>query len=184
MAFPIDIFVVRHGEAAARWHEAADPGLSVAGHAQAQAVCDELSGYGPLQIISSPLRRAQETAAPLAARWGIEAMIDPRFREVPGPSDLAVRPTWIAALMTAEWSTLDSNVQAWRATAWSALRDCQASCVIFTHFMLINALVSAVHDTQPAVAFEPDYCSVTQLQLNESGVAVRALGRARTSVVL
>ena len=68
--------------------------------------------------------------------------------------------------------------------AWSALREFRSPCVIFTHFMVINALVSVANQTQPVVAFEPDYCSVTRLQLSESGVSVRALGRARASLVL
>lgn len=184
MVAPINIFLVRHGEAAARWHEASDPGLSRAGEQQALTVLEAVGQYSPMRIITSPLRRAQETAAPLAARWGMTAEVDPRFREVPGPRDLAARPAWIAALMLAEWPGLDATVQAWRATLWSALCASTEPCVIFTHFMVINAMVSAVQDTSQVVAFEPDYCSVTWLKSAASGMTLHALGRARTSVVL
>lgn len=184
MVAPINIFLVRHGEAAARWHEASDPGLSRVGEQQALTVLNELGHYSPMRIITSPLRRAQETAAPLAARWGTTVAVDPRFREVPGPSDLAARPAWIAALMQAEWASLDATVQAWRATLWSALCASTEPCVIFTHFMVINAVASAVRGTSQVVAFEPDYCSVTWLKSAAGDVTLHALGRARTSVVL
>lgn len=184
MISPLNIFLVRHGEAAARWHEASDPGLSRTGEQQAQTVLNALGRYAPMRIITSPLRRAQETAAPLAAQWGVPVEVDPRFREVPGPRDLGARPAWIAALMQAEWPHLDASVQTWRATLWSALCGSTEASVIFTHFMVINAVVSAVQGTSHVVAFEPDYCSVTWLKSAAGGVTLHALGRARTSVVL
>ncbi|MBV9044707.1 MAG: histidine phosphatase family protein, partial [Alphaproteobacteria bacterium] len=63
------IYMVRHGKAAAGFGEDMDPGLDATGKAQAEAVAQKLAPLGPLAILSSPLKRAQETAAPLAALW-------------------------------------------------------------------------------------------------------------------
>ena len=85
------LYLVRHGEAAARWGEDPDPGLSELGRAQARrtqmSLIDELTG--PVSIISSPLRRARETAAPLAGALGAQIRIDDAFREIPAPVPLA-----------------------------------------------------------------------------------------------
>ena len=49
----------------------ADPELSEAGHAQAAHLADYLAGESLDAIYSSPLRRAVQTAAPLADRLGL-----------------------------------------------------------------------------------------------------------------
>ena len=49
-----------------------DPGLDALGHSQAEAVAQKLASLGPLPILSSPLRRTRETAAPLAKLWNVE----------------------------------------------------------------------------------------------------------------
>ncbi|KZS57066.1 histidine phosphatase family protein [Mycobacterium ostraviense] len=72
MAEETRVHVVRHGEV----HNPSGvlygrlPGfqLSDAGRAQAVAVADFLAGRDVVAVIASPLQRAQETAAPIAAR--------------------------------------------------------------------------------------------------------------------
>ncbi|KZS75399.1 hypothetical protein A4G26_22490 [Mycobacterium kansasii] len=72
MAEETRVHVVRHGEV----HNPSGvlygrlPGfqLSDAGRAQALAVADFLAGRDVVAVIASPLQRAQETAAPIAAR--------------------------------------------------------------------------------------------------------------------
>jgi len=61
------IWIVRHGEAAASWEKDPDPCLSALGQSQAEETANALMGLVPMgaQLISSPLRRAQETAAAL-----------------------------------------------------------------------------------------------------------------------
>ncbi len=61
------VFLVRHGEAAARWGEDPDPGLSERGREQASAASEALLGLldAEVNIVSSPLLRARLTAEPL-----------------------------------------------------------------------------------------------------------------------
>ena len=63
------LILVRHGRAAAGWGADLDPGLDELGRTQAENVAKVLAPQGPLPIVTSPLRRCQETAAPLAALW-------------------------------------------------------------------------------------------------------------------
>ena len=55
-----DIWLVRHGEAAAAFDQEIDPGLSPLGHEQAEAASQQLSTIVPedAQLLSSPKQRA------------------------------------------------------------------------------------------------------------------------------
>lgn len=55
--------------------------LSATGLAQAEVVARFLTGRDIVNVISSPLERAQQTAAPLAKAYGLEVEIDPRIIE-------------------------------------------------------------------------------------------------------
>lgn len=184
MKDPVLIHLVRHGEAAQRWVEARDPALSERGRAQAEAAATRLATGSPMALRTSPLRRAQETAAPLASLWQRPALIDDAFREVPGPEDFAARPAWIEALMHAEWSQVDEAVAVWRTRLWEALLALQEDTVIHTHFMVINAAVSSLQGAPRVVVFEPDYCSVTVLARRGDQLSVHALGASRSTQVL
>jgi broad specificity phosphatase PhoE len=73
---PARILLVRHAETAG---EGSDPGLSEAGRRRAERLADVLAGEGVERILSTDLRRTRETAAPLAARLGLDLeTYDPR----------------------------------------------------------------------------------------------------------
>lgn len=58
-----------------------DTPLNDLGHAQAARVAPLLAARSPVAIISSDLRRAADTALPLAQRTGLPVRHDPRLRE-------------------------------------------------------------------------------------------------------
>ncbi len=59
----------------------ADPELADDGHAQARLLADYLATEHIDAIYTSPLRRARETAAPLADRTGLEPIVDDDLAE-------------------------------------------------------------------------------------------------------
>lgn len=72
----VEIVLVRHGEpdwAPGGGASVRDPGLTPYGRGQARAVAETLAKLGPDAIYVSPLRRAQETAQPLAEAAGVAA---------------------------------------------------------------------------------------------------------------
>lgn len=85
MAVRTVVHVLRHGEV----HNPEGilygrlPGfrLSTTGQAQARAVARELADHDVTHVVASPLQRAQETAAPLAAAHGLEIATDERLVE-------------------------------------------------------------------------------------------------------
>ena len=73
---PVDITLLRHGEpdwAPGGGASVADPGLTDYGAAQARAVAATVAPGRVDAIYVSPLRRAQETAAPLVEATGVAA---------------------------------------------------------------------------------------------------------------
>ena len=85
---PTTLELLRHGETPLTPDKrfsgsgGTDPELSAAGRRQALAVADALAKRGTIQaIVSSPLRRCQETAAAVADRTGLEVRIDEGMRE-------------------------------------------------------------------------------------------------------
>jgi broad specificity phosphatase PhoE len=85
MAEKTTVHVMRHGEV----HNPDGilygrlPGfhLSERGRAQAQAVAAALADNDIVLVVASPLQRAQETAAPIAASHGLEVTTDPDLIE-------------------------------------------------------------------------------------------------------
>jgi probable phosphoglycerate mutase len=85
---PATFVLLRHGETALTPEKrfsgsgGADPELSAAGRAQAERVAAALAARGTVQaIVSSPLKRCQETARTVAARLGLDVHIEEGLRE-------------------------------------------------------------------------------------------------------
>jgi broad specificity phosphatase PhoE len=79
------VHVMRHGEVynpdKILYGRLADYHLSDRGRAQAEAAADWLSDNDIVYVVASPLERAQETAAPIAARHGLPIDTDPELIE-------------------------------------------------------------------------------------------------------
>lgn len=164
------IYLVRHGEAAAGWGAHHDPGLSDRGRHQAEGVAQSLESLGPLAVVSSPLLRAQETAAPLAGRWAADVRVDPGVGEIPSPSDdLAERSAWLAEQFRLTWDQRGDDLHRWRGTVLATLLALPADTVVFTHFVAIGVAVGAATGDFE-IEVHPDNCSVTVLE-SEGGPA-------------
>ena len=81
----IRLLVVRHGRT--EWNDtgriqgSSDIDLDDVGRAQTLEAAPELAAYEPVRIISSDLRRAVDTARPVAELAGVEIEFDKRLRE-------------------------------------------------------------------------------------------------------
>jgi probable phosphoglycerate mutase len=181
----MDIFLVRHGEAAASWGQHSDPGLSELGVQQAETVAAALGNAlpGQTRIISSPLARARETAAPLARLLGREPEINDMFREIPSPVPLAERQVWLRAFMTQQWPEQSAELHAWRRGMLDAVRQFPGPVVVFTHFLVINTIVGAVLDRPGTLSFYPANGSITRLRRDADELQLVALGDQMETLV-
>lgn len=86
MTFPTRLLLLRHGEVEERYHRVfggrIDMDLSPRGHEQAAALAAHLRRRTIDVIYASPMRRAQQTLAPLASHCPKPATSVPGFREV------------------------------------------------------------------------------------------------------
>ena len=98
----VEIILIRHGEAASGWSDDSDPGLSNLGKSQAEAVKENLESFTNqnFQLISSPKKRAIETAQPTSLNWKSEIKIDDSFSEIPTSNiKLERRMEWLKSMM-------------------------------------------------------------------------------------
>lgn len=81
---PCRLLLLRHGEAEVpkdRYPDHLTMPLSAVGRQQAAKVASELAGASIDRIVSSPLRRAEQTAEAVAAALGLLVELDGRLRE-------------------------------------------------------------------------------------------------------
>ncbi|WP_341703266.1 histidine phosphatase family protein [Ferrovibrio sp.] len=183
------LYLVRHAQAAARFDEDPDPGLSDEGKAAAVDLALELEKIGPCQILTSPLERARESALPLANRWGIQPEVSPAFSEIPTPPDVAqqgitARGPWLQQLAGQRYPTQPPIIRAWREGLVGMLRTGRYDSVIFTHFMVINAAIGAALGDDRLVIAQPDYCSCTVLESNGRSLTLVSRGPEAVTAVL
>jgi broad specificity phosphatase PhoE len=186
------VHMIRHGRPASTWGEAdPDPGLDAAGAAQARAVAEILlalpADQRPTRVVSSPLRRCRETAQPLADALGVPVEIDPRVGEIPTPAGLAAddRPAWLRQAFQGRWADIagDLDYAAWtREVARGVISHPGAA--VFSHFVALNAAVSAATGGEAVAAFRPDHVSVTVFEIVDGGLILVEKGREASTQVL
>jgi broad specificity phosphatase PhoE len=158
------LYLVRHAQAEAGWGDDTDPRLSKLGREQAAEMADRLAPVGPLPVLTSPLRRAKETAAVLEARWNILAVVDPGVGEVPSPSeDLAERQDWLRTALGSTWTELGPRYLSWRTMVTELLIGIPHDSVVVTHFVLINAALGRAMGRDEVVVGSVGNASVTVL---------------------
>jgi len=179
------LYLVRHGRAAAGWDEDPDPGLDDLGRSQAEVLASRLGPLGPLSLVSSPLRRTRETAAPLAALWGAAALIEPAVAEIPSPEGVAMgeRVAWLRASMDGTWSGLGPIYSGWRDRVVESLLATQRDTVVVSHFVAINAAIGAATGDDRVVIASLDNCSVTELEVVGARLVLRRRGEEADTLI-
>jgi broad specificity phosphatase PhoE len=186
------VYVIRHGRPASNWGGAEDdPGLDHAGRLQAIEAMEILMALPederPRSVVSSPLNRCRETAAPMALALGVEMVIDPSVGEIPTPAAMPVaeRPAWLRAAFGGEWSEIvgDLDYQVWAANVAAAVARYPRAAV-FSHFVALNAAVSVATGEANVAAFHPDHCSITTFEIRDGRLILITKGREAQSQVL
>lgn len=176
------IYLVRHGEAAAGWGDHPDPGLSVLGQKQSKSVSHTLLKRGASSVLTSPMQRCRETAAPLVRKLSVEAHVTPLVSEIITPSGATDRVDWLKRLMAGVWP---ENLKVWCHQAFMAIECLPDETAVFTHFVAINAIVGQVMGIRDVLVFKPGHCSVTCLERDAHGVLkVNKLGDEAVSRIL
>ena len=167
------IILIRHGEASSSWEKSADPGLSDLGKAQAEECSNELlkiKNISSFNLISSPLTRAKETSKPLSKKINIPVSINPIFAEIPSPGiNLSERKEWLQKIFKMKLSDLETPQKKWKDAIVGEIENLNYPTIIFSHFMVINIIVSYLKKNDLVVSFYPDNCSITNLSMDNEG---------------
>lgn len=165
------LYLVRHGRAAAGWDTAIDPELDPLGHQQSREVAQQLAPLGPMDVITSPLRRCQQTAQPLCEMWKTKSEIRHEVAEVPSPEDVSIsdRVEWLRLAMSGTWESLGPRYTMFRDELVNFVRQLSSNTVIFSHFVAINAIIGAIDDDDRLVIYRLDNCSVTTIDRSDDG---------------
>ncbi|BCI55718.1 phosphoglycerate mutase [Mycolicibacterium litorale] len=156
--------------------EGSDPVLSEEGVEQAKRLPDALARFPIARLVSSPQRRAIQTAQPVADALGLPVEVDERLAEydrdlphyIPIEQIAKENPQELERLMNGR---LPSGVDedAFLARIFAAVDDVVANAeredtvAVFSHGGVINALLHRVLRTERLLSFHVDYASVTRL---------------------
>ncbi len=126
-----------------------------------------LAPLGPLDLVSSPLLRCQQTATGLAAAWNTVPRIEPRVAEIPSPEgvDMADRVEWLRLAMAGTWSALGPRYTSFRDGVAATVKALPNDTVVTSHFIAINAVIGAALDDDRMVIRSLDNCSVTVVDI-------------------
>lgn len=156
--------------------QGSDPDLSEEGIEQAKRLPEALARFPISRLVSSPQRRAIQTAQPVADTLGLPVEVDERFAEydrdlphyIPIEQIAKENPQELERLMSGR---LPSGVDedAFMARIFAAVDDVVATSeredtvAVFSHGGVINALLHRVLRTERLLSFNVDYASVTRL---------------------
>ena len=194
----IKIYLVRHGEASEGW-TSQDPPLSELGKLQAKSLMTFVNSIfyenstNNTNAISSPLNRCKETAFLALEKKYLEIAINDNFRELPSPTiDLEKRVNWLRRILPLTWSellkekeTMESGVNftQWRENIMSNIYSLKKDTIIFTHFVVINAVIGEILKSDKIVNFQPANCSITEISKKNDKLKIVKLGKSLESKV-
>src|ERR1700756_2879270 len=167
--------------------EGSDPDLSADGQAQVERLPNALARFPISRVVSSPQRRAIQTAEPVAAARGLTVEVDDRFAEYDRDLPLYVPIEQIRAEMPEEWARLAQghlpsavDEGAFRARVRAAVDDLvvaanpEDTVAAFSHGGVINVLLHDILGTARLLSFPVDYASGARLLFSRSGQATVA----------
>lgn len=179
----MQVLLIRHAlPLRSEYGQGSDPELSETGLEQAQRLPAALKRFPITRLVSSPQRRAVQTAGPLAAERALAVEVDERFaeydRELAGylPVELLrnERPQ--------DWERMAQGLlpagvdeEAFCARVAAALADVVAAAgadetvAVFSHGGVINVALHQLLGTRRLLSFPVDYVSVTRLLYSRSG---------------
>jgi probable phosphoglycerate mutase len=162
---------------------AADPPLAELGRRQAEALAEHLVDEGVDVLVTSPMRRALETAAPVAERLGLEPQVVDGIAEFDRGSNwyipieelrAAGDPRWLSYL-DEHWGTdAADDPTGFRAGVVASVEEIVAAhpgakVAAVAHGGVLNAYVAHVLQTPLGGVFEPAYTSITRILASRDG---------------
>jgi probable phosphoglycerate mutase len=183
----MELLLIRHAEpvriASGEVAGPADPGLTERGAEQAERLAAWLAAEPIDVVVTSPLRRARETAAPLAGALGIEPVIDPGVSEYDADSDEYIPIEELRAAKDDRWfATIEGrwddaggvNPLEFQQSVVPALDAIAAGApgarvAVVCHGGVINVYLAHVLGLATPLWFHPEYTSTSRVLVSRGG---------------
>lgn len=161
----------------------ADPGLDPLGHRQAEAVAAWLADEPALAAIyTSPLRRARETAAPLATRLGYEPVVVDELAEWDRDADRYVHAEDLRALDEGAWQALAAGrldafgvdlvafgERVTRGFDGIVAAHPATTVAVVCHGGVINTFLAGLLGLDRVIFFDPAYAGISRVLASRRG---------------
>lgn len=186
----MELFLVRHAEPVriVNADGPANPELTPAGNRQAERLAAWLMHDSIDHVVSSPLLRARETAAPLADQLKQEIVIEPRISEydahsneyIPVEELLITNPDWKHEIVAGQWNENGGPTpEEFRDTVVAGFesiieRFSGQRVVVVCHGGTINVYLAHVLNNDRQMWFYPHYTSISRVHASRSGM--RSIG--------
>ena len=190
----VDMIIVRHGRPIRHVvdgeDETADPPLSEVGHQQAKRTAEYLKSEGIDHIVASTMRRAHETALPLADLLGLEIELVDDLKEsdhknkayVPAeeldPDDPVVADLFVGDVHENIFSDGFDAFEERVLRGFDHVIDTNRSkkVVVFCHGMTTSVFLRSIMKYPDPLSLIVDYCSISRVQAAWVGVrSVRSI---------
>jgi broad specificity phosphatase PhoE len=190
----INIYLIRHGKASSGW-DTMDPNLDLTGKEQSDKIALKLSRIAkePFDVFSSPLKRCIETAEPFSKINNKKIKIENRVVEIPSPiKNLKKRVLWLKRVLPLTWNELISDKESrdskidyflWRENILKFFLSLNKDTFIFTHYLVINSVISHLRKSDKVVFFNPDNISLTHLSLSKKKLKIISLGDEASTLI-
>lgn len=171
------LYLVRHGRASAGVEEL-DPGLDAVGASQAAHAAEALRSSGAKRLVCSPLRRARETAEPIAKALGLAPEVRAEISEVFDPEMTSEdRRGMLASFLSGRWSAQPASLRQFRDRVLSTLVSLgDVDTIVVSHFVAISAAIGASTDDDRVAPCALANASITTLVVRDGKLVLRRPG--------
>jgi probable phosphoglycerate mutase len=152
----------------------ADPELSDVGRRQAAALADWLGAEKIDAVYSSPMRRAQETAAPLADRLGVKVQAEADLAEYDAGAASYIPIEELKAAGDPRWMQLPDDIPGFQERVVAAVEGIvgnhgSGTVALVCHGGVVNVYLAWVLGTKESLFFLPHYTSVSRVLASSEG---------------
>lgn len=152
----------------------ADPSLSPLGRRQAEALAAWLADERIDALYTSPMRRAQETAAPLSEAVGRTAVVEPALAEWDAGATAYIPIEELRAAGDPRWKQLPDDVAGFQDRVVDGIEGIVAAhgsgtVAIVCHGGVVNVYLSWVLGSANEMFFLPHYTSISRVLASGSG---------------
>lgn len=155
-----------------------DPGLDPVGRSQAEHVARALRHVGAIRLVTSPMRRARETAQPIAEALGLSIQVVDEVAEVfDRAMTISERRRMLAPFLSGRWSQQPDRLREWRDRLLAKLNEFgDERTIVVSHLVAIAAAIGASTEDDRITPCALANASITTVEVRGGRLVLRRPG--------